>query len=86
MNDGNPRGHKNLIIVMEELAELSKEVSKKIRGKGDYYSLLEELADVCLSVLFVKDICNVNDAELNKAVNVKAEQMEKILSIKGKFD
>ena len=35
MPDGNPRGHRNLIIVMEELAELSKEISKELRGKGD---------------------------------------------------
>ena len=39
--DGNPRGHHNLIIVMEELSELSKEVSKQIRDRGDIVSLTE---------------------------------------------
>ena len=34
--DGNPRGHRNLIIVMEELAELGKEIAKELRGKGDF--------------------------------------------------
>lgn len=29
--DGNPYGHRNLIIVMEELYELQKEVSKELR-------------------------------------------------------
>lgn len=31
--DGNPRGHQNLIIVTEELAELTHEVTKELRGK-----------------------------------------------------
>lgn len=44
--DGNPRGHRNLIIVIEELSELSKEISKQLRDKGDPYNILEELADV----------------------------------------
>lgn len=28
LSDGNPRGHRNLIIVMEELAELSQAIAK----------------------------------------------------------
>lgn len=31
LSDGNPRGHRNLIIVMEELAELSQAIAKKIK-------------------------------------------------------
>ncbi len=50
LHDGNPRGHRNLIIATEELAELSKEILKKLRGKGNLYNLLEELADVQLAI------------------------------------
>ena len=39
--DGNPRGHRNLIIVMEELAELSQAIAKELRDKGDNINLLE---------------------------------------------
>lgn len=31
LSDGNPRGHRNLIIVMEELAELSQAIAKRIK-------------------------------------------------------
>ena len=54
LSDGNPRGHRNLIIVMEELSELSKEISKELRGKRDRLSITEELADVMLGVFMCR--------------------------------
>lgn len=39
LHNGNPRGHHNLILVMEELAELTKEISKELCGKGDSVSI-----------------------------------------------
>ena len=83
--DGNPRGHRNLIIVMEELAELSKEISKELRGKGDQYNILEELADVQLSIYYVQEICGVNNDDLHKAMNVKMRRLEEVLNVKGKY-
>lgn len=59
LNDGNPRGHRNLIIVMEELAELGQAISKELRGKGDYHNILEELADVQLGIYYVQEICTL---------------------------
>ena len=44
---------RNLIIVREELSELSKEISKELRGQGDKYNILEELADVPLGIYYV---------------------------------
>ena len=55
LRDGNPRGHRNLIIVMEELSELIKEISKELRGKGDKYNILEELADVQLGIYYTQE-------------------------------
>lgn len=34
LQDQNPRGHHDLIICMEELAELQQALSKELRGKG----------------------------------------------------
>ena len=85
LKDGNPRGHRNLIIVMEELAELSKEISKELRGKGDHINILEELADVQLSVFYVQQICNIDDDELHKAMNVKTKRLEDVLIDTGKY-
>jgi len=85
LHDGNPRGHRNLIIVMEELAELSKEISKELRGKGDQYNILEELADVQLSIYYVQEVCGVNNDDLHKAMNIKMRRLEEVLNKKGKY-
>lgn len=78
--DGNPRGHRNLIIAIEELSELSKEISKELRGKGDNTNILEELADVQIGIFYIQEICKINDEDLNKAMNVKMKRLEDILN------
>ena len=83
--EGNQRGHRNLIIVMEELSELSKEISKKLRGKGDQYHILEELADVQLGIYYVQEICGISNEDLNKAVNIKTRRLEEALKEKGMY-
>lgn len=67
------RGHMNLIIVMEELSELIKEVSKGLRGRLNRTALLEELADVQTAIFYIQEIFDIPDEELNKAINVKTE-------------
>lgn len=81
--DGNPRGHHNLIIVMEELSELSKEVSKQIREHGDIVSLTEEIADVSLGIVYLQEICGITTEDIYKAMNVKAKRLERVLNEKG---
>ncbi|MCM1223096.1 MAG: hypothetical protein NC548_52450 [Lachnospiraceae bacterium] len=81
--DGNPRGHHNLIIVMEELSELSKEVSKQIRGRGDIVSLTEEMADVSLGLIYLQEICGITTEDIYKAINVKVDRLERVLNKKG---
>ena len=85
LGDGNPRGHRNLIIVMEELSELSKEISKELRGKGDNINILEELADVQLCIWYIQEICGINDINLQKAINVKTKRLENVLKEQGIF-
>ena len=85
LKDGNPRGHRNLIIVMEELAELSKEISKELRGKGDAISILEELADVQLCIYYIQEICGISNDTLYKAINVKTARLSDVLKNKGEF-
>lgn len=69
-------GHENLIIDMEELAELSQQISKYIRGKGEYYSLLEEMADVQVCLYHLQNLYNISDFELNRAINTKVTRCE----------
>lgn len=86
LHDGNPRGHRNLIIVMEELSELSKEISKELRGKGDQYNILEELADVQLGIYYVQEICGVANDDLHRAMNIKMRRLEEVLNLKGEYE
>ena len=85
LSDGNPRGHRNLIIVMEELAELSQAIAKELRDKGDNINLLEELADVQLGIYYVQDIFSITDEHLHKAMNVKMKRLENVLKHNGKY-
>lgn len=79
IGDGNPRGHRNLIIVMEELSELAKEISKELRGKGGATSILEELADVQLALYYVQEIVGIEDDDIQKAMAVKMNRLASIL-------
>jgi NTP pyrophosphatase (non-canonical NTP hydrolase) len=83
--DNNPRGHRNLIIVMEELSELQKEVSKELRGKGQYHDILQELADVYICIEYIQEICDISDDELARAVNVKLDRLESVLEEQGEY-
>ena len=84
-NEVNPRGHQNLIIVTEELAELSQEVTKELRGKGDRFALIEEMADVCLSIGYLQEICGVSDETLQKAMSIKAKRVDEKIRKYGEF-
>ena len=82
----NVRGRKTLVIVMEELAELSKEVSKAYRDKVDYFNLLQEMGDVLICMDSLQDIFGISDEDLQKAKNVKlAINMQRVKD-NGSFD
>lgn len=74
--DGNPRGHLNLIITMEELSELSKEVAKELRGEGNNIGILEELADVQICIYYLQEIIGISDCHLAEAISVKMERLK----------
>ena len=81
-----PRGYKNLVIAMEELSELGQEISKQLRGKCDYYGMVEELADTCLVIAYIKNICNIPDGDISKALNVKLDRLNNVIDKHGKYD
>lgn len=82
----NQKGAMNIIIIMEELAELQQELSKALRGKGNRMSLIEELADTYLSVKYTQEIFDVSDETLAKAVNVKLNRQNERNSFVNKED
>lgn len=58
-------------ICMGEMAELQQQISKQIRGYDDRYGLLEEMADVYISLKLLESIFNVTPEEMQKAIDVK---------------
>lgn len=64
-----------LIIPIEEMSELTKEISKIIRDKAPAdstnYGLLEEIADVQIIIDSLKIIFNISEEEIKYAMDVK---------------
>ena len=75
--DLNKEGILNLIIVIEEFGELQQQVSKYIHGKSNHYELLEEVADGFICLEYIKNICGLSEAEINKVINVKLARQAK---------
>ena len=74
-DQNNERGHRNLIIAMEELSELTKEISKSLRDERDRLGLMEEIVDVEHVILTLCNVFNISDDELNKIRYVKTKRI-----------
>lgn len=59
------------VVIMEELAELQKEVSKMYRGEGDCYAVLEEMSDVYICLEFLKVMNGLSSYDVDKAIAIK---------------
>lgn len=70
------RGIRNLIIGMEELSELQKELSKAIRGKLDRVGLIEEIVDVEHTINVIKNVFQISNQELERMRYIKLEQIK----------
>ena len=64
----------NKAIIIEELSELQKEITKDIRKKFNRDNFLEEIADVVIVLHMAKEIYNISESELDKAINEKMER------------
>ena len=63
-----------LVICMEEAAELSQAISKYYRNKPDRLNLIEEIGDMIICIESLKQICNITEEEIIKAINVKIDR------------
>lgn len=64
----------NCIICMEEFAELQQEISKQLRDIGDISGLLEEMADAYICLDLLKEMFEITDDEIHKAVGIKIDR------------
>ena len=74
-DQNNERGHRNLIIAMEELSELTKEISKSLRGEYDQLGLMEEIVDVEHVIMTLCNVFHISEDELNKIRYVKTKRI-----------
>lgn len=70
------KGFRNIIIILEELGELNKELTKALRDKEDRIGIIEETADVLICIEYIKKIFNITEREINSAIYVKANELK----------
>lgn len=59
-------GKLQLVIAIEEMSELTKEISKDLRGKGNREHIIEEMADVQLMLDQIKEYYNISQDDIYK--------------------
>lgn len=53
-----------VVVVIEELSELQKELCKYLRGKYDWYNFLEEYVDVLIVMEQMKILFELDDGKI----------------------
>ena len=67
-------------VAIEEMAELTKEICKDFRGKGDRKHILEEIADVKIMLSQLLIMYDIEVWELNDVMISKLDRLEKRLA------
>ena len=70
----NKYKEKQVIVAIEELSELQKELCKALRGKGNREALLDELADSTIMLEQMKEYFDIQDVEIIDRINEKIER------------
>ena len=65
----------DIIITIEELAELQQALTKALRGKLNSDNILEEVCDIELCLIIIKKIYNITPKKLNKAKYIKLKRL-----------
>lgn len=71
-------GNMQLVIAIEELSELQKEISKNLRKKGNREHIIEEMADVQLILEELKVFFGISQNELDYVISQKKARTENI--------
>lgn len=72
-------GMYQMIIAMEEMSELTKELTKNIRGFENRDAIIEELADVHIVLMQLEIIHNIQFDELKARLDKKMERLKERL-------
>ena len=64
-------GDKQVIVAIEELSELQKELCKYLRGKGNIENITEELADVWIMINQMQMLFKIDSYDLEQKIDEK---------------
>lgn len=70
-----------LIMIIEEMSELTKEIVKVLRGKTDSEKLSEEMADVEIMLEQIRVMFD-NSRTIEKYKNKKLRRLSKLVKVK----
>lgn len=65
-----------LVVALEEMSELQKELTKAIRGKTNLNNIIEELADVEIMLDQIKLYFDITQDTINKQKQLKLERIQ----------
>ena len=71
-------GHNQLVVAIEELSELQKEICKYFRHEGSTQNLIEEVADVTIMVEQIIQMFDIED-EVQKVMQEKLQRLKRRL-------
>lgn len=69
VNSSTPE--KEMLVCIEELAELQKELCKEIRGKGNWQAIYEEMSDVLLTVEIMRHLFSFTEEQIQQMISYK---------------
>ena len=75
-------GDKQVVVAIEELSELQKELCKSLRDKTNKENIIEEMADAIIMINQMQMYFKISDEELHKEINYKLNRTkERLLKI-----
>ena len=78
-------GEKQVVVAIEELSELQKELCKSLRDKTNKENIIEEMADVIIMINQMQMYFKISDEELHQEINYKLNRTkERLLKIEVK--
>lgn len=77
----NLYGDKQIIIAIEELSELQKELCKSLRNNYNYGNIVEEIADVEIMLEQMKIYFEINEDEIEEMKEIKTKRTKERLGL-----
>lgn len=68
------------IVAIEEMSELTKEITKDLRGDANINNIVEEMADVHIMLMQLQKMYNINLQTLFEKIEFKLERLDKRLN------